>query len=376
MENFFTRYRNETVLFGVLFIQIIALATQVRVADAGVNGRELNAGARTGSTRLIRVWAVGLISPFQKLAVNSGSGVRHLWGNYFALLHVRQDNEQLHQQINLMRLEQSRLQQDADQARRLQALLDFKEQYIDKTIAAQVVGTSGTDLSRVIYVDRGTRDGVEAGMAVITPDGIVGKISRADKSISQVLLITDPLSGAGVLLERLRVNGILKGTQSGHPEVINVMADEKIEIGDRLITTGGDRVYPKGLPVGTVINVAPDRDRDPFLSIRVKPAVNIGRLEEVLVVTQLAERQGGAETASGPIRAADMLAERLPSAKKKTEAGTATATNAVAPEPLSAKALAQQAPANAADLKSDTTQSKSAKAAKPKAAEKISESPR
>jgi rod shape-determining protein MreC len=376
MENFFTRYRNETVLFGVLFIQIIALATQVRVADAGVNGRELNAGARTGSTRLIRVWAVGLISPFQKLAVNSGSGVRHLWGNYFALLHVRQDNEQLHQQINLMRLEQSRLQQDADQARRLQALLDFKEQYIDKTIAAQVVGTSGTDLSRVIYIDRGTRDGVEAGMAVITPDGIVGKISRADKSISQVLLITDPLSGAGVLLERLRVNGILKGTQSGHPEVINVMADEKIEIGDRLITTGGDRVYPKGLPVGTVINVAPDRDRDPFLSIRVKPAVNIGRLEEVLVVTQLAERQGGAETASGPIRAADMLAERLPSAKKKTEAGTATATNPVAPEPLSAKALAQQAPANAADLKSDTTQSKSAKAAKPKAAEKISESPR
>jgi rod shape-determining protein MreC len=211
---------------------------------------------------------------------------------------------------------------------------------------------------------------------VITPDGIVGKVSRADKSISQVLLITDPLSGAGVLLERLRVNGILKGTQSGHPEVINVMADEKIEIGDRLITTGGDRVYPKGLPVGTVINVAPDRDRDPFLSIRVKPAVNIGRLEEVLVVTQLAERQGGAETASGPIRAADMLAERLPSTKKKTEAGTATATNPVAPEPLSAKALAQQAPANAADLKSDTTQSKSAKAAKPKAPEKPLESPR
>jgi rod shape-determining protein MreC len=376
MENFFTRYRNETVLFGVLFIQIIALATQVRVGDGVVNGREVNAGARAGSSRLIRVWAVSLISPFQKLSVNSGAGVRHLWGNYFALLHVRQENEKLQQQINLMRLEQSRLQQDADQAQRLQVLLGFKEQYIDKTVAAQVVGTSGTDLSRVIYIDRGTRDGVETGMAVITPDGIVGKVSRADRSTSQVLLITDPLSGAGVLLERLRVNGILKGTQSGQPEVINVMADEKIEIGDRLITTGGDRVYPKGLPVGTVINVAPDRERDPFLSIRVKPAVNIGRLEEVLVVTQLAERQGTTENASGPIRAADMLAQRLPSAKKKAEQGSATAANPEAPEPPSAKSLAQQAPATATDLRSDTNQLKSAKTAKPKAPEKISESPR
>jgi rod shape-determining protein MreC len=375
MENFFTRYRNETVLFGVLFIQIIALATQVRVGDAVVNGREMNAGARAGSSRLIRVWAVSLISPFQKLSVNSGAGVRHLWGNYFALLHVRQENEKLQQQINLMRLEQSRLQQDAEQAQRLQALLGFKEQYIDKTIAAQVVGTSGTDLSRVIYIDRGTRDGVEAGMAVITPDGIAGKVSRADKTTSQVLLITDPLSGAGVLLERLRVNGILKGTQSGQPEVINVMADEKIEIGDKLITTGGDRVFPKGLPVGTVINVAPDRERDPFLSIRVKPAVNIGRLEEVLVVTQLAERQGTTE-ASGPIRAADMLAQRLPSAKKKTDEGSATAANPDAPEPPSAKSLAQQAPANATDLRLDKTQSKSATTTKPKAPEKISESPR
>src|SRR5947209_2647936 len=118
MENFFTRYRNETVLFGVLFIQIIALATQVRVADSVVNGQQINAGARAGSSRLIRVWAVSLISPFQKLAVNGGAGIRSVWANYFALLHVREQNEKLQEQINHMRLEQMRLQQDADQARR------------------------------------------------------------------------------------------------------------------------------------------------------------------------------------------------------------------------------------------------------------------
>jgi rod shape-determining protein MreC len=222
----------------------------------------------------------------------------------------------------------------------------------------------------VIYIDRGTRDGIEAGMAVITPDGIVGKVSRADRSTSQVLLISDPLSGAGVLLERLRLNGILKGTQSGHPEVMNVMADEKIEIGDKLITTGGDRVYPKGLPVGTVISVSPDKDRDPFLAIRVKPAVNLSQLEEVLVVTQLSERDNASD-ATGPIRAADMLAQRLPSAKKKAE--QTAATNPDAPEPPSAKALAQQPPGTSTIQKSE---SKVDTSLKPKAPEKTKESPR
>ncbi|MCU1285395.1 MAG: rod shape-determining protein MreC [Acidobacteriales bacterium] len=342
-------------MFGILFLQVIALATQVRVSDAGGFTGDPNISGRSSSTRLIRVWAVAVISPFQKLSVNSGSGVRNLWGKYVGLIHVRDENARLQEQLNELRLQQTRLQQDADQGRRLQALLAFKEQYVEKTIAAQVIGTSGTDLSRVIYIDRGYRDGVEAGMAVITPDGIVGKISRADRSTSQVLLITDQLSGAGVLLERLRLNGILKGTQSGSPEVLNVMADEKIEVGDKVITTGGDRVYPKGLAVGTVINVAPDRERDPFLSIRVKPAVNLGHLEEVLVVTQLSERSNAVADATVPIRAADMLAQRLPSAKKKTEEDgkktespeqsgakplTNETTNTTSPKPV-AKAVSQ-----------------------------------
>jgi rod shape-determining protein MreC len=370
MENFFTRYRNETVLFAVLFIQVVALAAQIRVGDSRASGSELNSASRSGSTRLIRVWAVAMISPFQKLSVNSGSGIRKVWGNYFALLHVREQNAQLQEQINRMRLEQTRMQQDADQARRLQSLLGFKEQYIDTTVAAQVVGTSGTDLSRVIYIDKGSRDGVEAGMAVITPDGIVGKVSRADRSTSQVLLITDPLSGAGVILERLRLNGILKGTQSGHPEVINVMADEKIEVGDRLITTGGDRVFPKGLPVGTVINVSPDRDRDPFLSIRVKPAVNLGQLEEVLVVTKLGERVTPVEgtTVAGPIRAADMLAQRLPSAKKTEPSETGKT-----PAAPSAQSLAQQPSENSGVKPSGP---KTETSARPKPQEKTKESPR
>ena len=318
MENFFIRYRNETVLFGILFIQVIALAVQVRVpaTPSGTTGATIQ--TPQNAPRLIRVWATGIISPFQKLSVHSGEGVRGIWRNYIDLIHVRQQNDQMKQEIDRLRLEQVRLQQDAEQGKRLRSLMGFREQYVDTTVAAQVIGTSGTDLSRVIYIDRGTRDGIEPGMAVITPDGIVGKVSRADKSTSQVLLITDPMSGAGVLFERLRLNGVLKGTNSGYPEVLNVMADEKVQAGDTIVTTGGDKVFPKGLPVGTVLNVFPDRERDPFLAIRVKPAVNLGRLEEVLVITRILEQQIVTDSDSGPVRAADVLAQRLPSAKKKT----------------------------------------------------------
>lgn len=314
MENFFSRYRNETILVAILFIQVIGLATQVRVPAANAAGTEPG-----GGTRLIRVWAVNMVVPFQKLFVYSGTGLRNLFSNYIDLRSVRQQNLELQRQLDQMRLEQARQQQEVEQARRLQGLLEFKEQFISKTLAAQVIGTSGTDLSRVIYIDRGANDGIAAGMAVITPDGIVGKISRADRHTSQVLLISDPSSGAGVLLERQRLNGVLKGTASGVPEIQNVMSDEKIQVGDSVITTGGDRVFPKGLKVGTVASVAPDFEKDPFLSIKVKSSADLNRLEEVLVITELGERGPSLSDEGRPKSASEMLAQRLPSAKKKDE---------------------------------------------------------
>lgn len=333
MENFFIRYRNETVLVAILFAQVIGLATQVRVPAAGSEPGQ--------SSRLIRVWAVNMITPFQKLFVYTGAGLRGAFSNYIDLRNVREENAELQRQLDRIRLEKAGLQQEVDQARRLQALLEFKQTYIAKTLAAQVIGTSGTDLSRVIYIDRGTNDGVAAGMAVITPDGIVGKVSRADRRTSQILLISDPSSGAGVLLERQRLNGVLKGSASGVPVIQNVMIGENIEVGDSVITTGGDRVFPKGLKVGTVSLVAPDSEHDPFLAIKVKPAADLSRLEEVLVVTELGERMPAAVEGEKPRTAAEMLAQRLPSAKKKTEEtepAKGTRPAAAAPKPATTPA--------------------------------------
>src|SRR5271170_4919668 len=129
MESVLGRYCKLTVVVGVLFQQVLGLAVQVkRSADAE-------------STRLIRVWAVDLITPFERVLVWGQNGSNNLWHNYFFLRGVRAENRQLKDQIEQMRLEQVRLNEDATQAHRLQSLLSFKEQFIAKTVAAQVIGS-------------------------------------------------------------------------------------------------------------------------------------------------------------------------------------------------------------------------------------------
>src|SRR4051794_26357626 len=165
MESFLGRYRNLIILMGVLFLQVLGLAVQVKT---GANEAK--------DTRLIRIWAVGALAPFERGLVWVQNSTGNVWHNYFYLRGVRAENRQLKEQIEQMRLEQVRLTEDAAQARRLQNLLGFKEQFISKTVAAQVIGSSGSDLSRIIYIDKGEDAGIRRDMAVITSDGIVGKV--------------------------------------------------------------------------------------------------------------------------------------------------------------------------------------------------------
>ena len=154
-----------------------------------------------------------------------------------------------------MRLEQVRLSEDAAQARRLQTLLAFKEQFISRTVAAQVIGSSGSDLSRIVYIDKGESAGIKRDMAVMTADGIVGKVLLVYPSVSQVLLISDQSSGVGALLEKTRLQGVLRGTANGEVVLERVMSDEQVPVGETVLTSGGDQIFPKGLPVGTVTKV-------------------------------------------------------------------------------------------------------------------------
>ena len=307
MESFFSRYRNALVLITVLLAQLIGLAVQVR--------RPGQSPGDKGGVRLIRSWVVDIVSPPERLLHSTGGGIGSLWMNYIDLVHVRQQDEALKVQLGQVRLEEESLAEDARQGQRLQALLGFKEKYVYKTVAAQVIGSAGTEQSQVLLIDKGSDDGIHPDMPVITPDGIVGKTRDVFGHTSQVLEISDQTSGAGVIMEKTRIRGVLRGNSWGQPEIVNVSPDERIQKGEPVLTSGGDAIYPRGLAVGTVDRVVPDPDGT-LVNVLIRPAANLSKLEEVLVITATVDQmpaQMQQDLSDAEQRASDILADRLPS---------------------------------------------------------------
>ncbi len=277
---FFSRYKNALVLIAVLLAQTIALAVQVRRAPDA-------AEPDSHQVRLLRLWVTSLVTPFARTAHFVGSGVRGGFSNYVALWHVRQQNQELRDRLAAMRMEQAEQVEDVMQGHRLQAMLHFREQYVGGSVVAQVIATSGTDQSRMLLLDKGADAGLKPEMAVVTPDGVVGKLRDVFPHSSQLLLLNDQSSGAGVILASTRLRAIVKGTPTGRLQIGNLTADSRIQPGEKVLTSGGDQVFPRGLPVGTVESISPDPEHQPYTSIRVRPAANLSQLEEVLVITEL-----------------------------------------------------------------------------------------
>jgi rod shape-determining protein MreC len=328
MESFFGRYRDLVVLLAILLAQVIGLAVQVRHTAGGQNSFDPQ---DESGVRLIRLWANSIVSPPERLIHGAKLGSGSLWLDYLDLRHVRQQNQDLQKTIDRLRLEQAALLEDARQGQRLQALVAFQQKYIYKTVAAQAIGSSGSELSRVFYIDKGSAEGLARDMAVITPDGIVGKIRDVFPNSAQVLAIDDQTSGAGVILETTRTRGILRGNALGQPQIVGILADNRIQPGEKVLTAGGDLIFPRGLPVGVVEKVARDPERENFIDVIVKPAAHLDRLDEVLVITATApsfssqqqqdltdsESLMGAEAAAikEQKKASEIMAERLPGLK-------------------------------------------------------------
>ncbi len=278
MESFFTRFKDALVLIAILLAQTIALAIQVhRPADPS--------NPDSTQVRLLRLWTLSIFTPFERLSTGTGHGIRYFWSNYLDLRHVRHEDQDLRQEIANLRLQRAALAEDALEGQRLQALLKFSRNYVSQTVAAHVIGTSGSDQSRVLILDKGWHDGLKPDMPVITPDGIVGKLRDVFPSTSQLLLINDTTAGAGVVLQSTRIRAIVHGNPTGRVQITNLTPDARIKPGETVLTSGGDQVFPRGLPVGTIESVIPDPEHQPYTAITLHTAANLNQLEEVLIIT-------------------------------------------------------------------------------------------
>jgi rod shape-determining protein MreC len=264
-----SRHRSLTLFAAAIAAQILLLALQIR---------------RGQQVRLIRVWAIESVSPLGRGAAWSVDGARGLWNNYVALRHLREDDDQLRAEVGDLRMRNAQLESRAAEADRLAALLGFRDAHAEvQTLAARVIGATPDPASHMVFINRGSRDGVRRDLGVITPEGVVGKVFAVYPDTSQVLLLTDKESGVGALLGGSRAQGPVRGTGEPLLGLEFISNDTKVEPGEKILTSGQDRIFPKDLPVGTVTQVQPDR-HTPFLKISVKPAARLDGLEEVLVL--------------------------------------------------------------------------------------------
>ena len=298
-----SRHRSLALLAGVLLAQILMLAVQIKRDSRG---------------RLIRVWAVSTVTPFERAGAWSVVKVRGVWRHYFALQGTSRDNETLRTENDALKLAISQLQSKAAEADRLGALLQFKTSNEKvKMVGARVIGASAGTASRTIEIDRGERDGIHRNQPVITPDGAVGKVIEVYHDSAQVLLLTDKDSGVGAMLVESRIQSPVGGTGEPMLTMKYVPADDTVNVGEKIVTSGMDRIFPRDVPVGTVLEV---KAGYPFKQVRVMPAARLDRLEEVFVLlTQEPlefQKEAEAQSTPGPGVPAETPATGPPAAVK------------------------------------------------------------
>jgi len=261
------RQRTAVLFVAVMLAQILLISAQVN-SKAGVP--------------LLEVATFGAFSEIQRAAASLTGGVRHAWEGYFDLRGVRAENEQLKRQLSELQVQVQQERAVAGRAHELEGLLGFQQKLDVKTVAAAVIGAGPSPDFRTVTLDKGKGAGLRQNMAVIAPTGVVGRIVITTGRASKVQLLVDRNAAVGALIERSRAQGLVLG---GGDEVLRmeyVSGVADVKAGDSIVTSGIDGIYPKGFVIGKVESV--DRGSGIYKAIRVQPAVDFHRLEEVLVV--------------------------------------------------------------------------------------------
>ena len=261
------RQRSGFLFLGVVLGHVLLISAQVN--------------SRSGVPVLEAV-TFGVFSEVQRTLSGGIGGVRRVWGSYVGLRHVKAENEDLKRQLAEAQVEMQQQRALADRARGLEKLLELRDHLNLATTGAQIIGAAASPDFRTLTIDKGTRDGLRPDMAVVAPAGVVGRVVVPSARSAKVQLLIDRNAAAGVLIERTRAQGVVVGGGEDRLQMQYVSEASDVAVGDLVVTSGIDTIYPKGLVVGRVETV--EKSGPSFKRIIVKPAVNFSQIEEVLVV--------------------------------------------------------------------------------------------
>jgi rod shape-determining protein MreC len=234
--------------------------------------------------RVLEAVTFGIFSQVQRGTASGIGSVQHVWENYVALRGVAQQNEQLRRQVAALQIELQKQQALSARAQQLQDLLQLRNQLELETVPAQIIAGDTTLEFHTVTIDKGASDGIGIDMAVIAPEGIVGRIVKTGARASIVQLLLDSDAAAAALIEGSRVGGLVVGRRGDPPLQMEYVSNlENVKRGDIAVTSGLDRIYPKGFRIGRVEEVQPGENL--YKAITIRPSVDFSRLEEVLVVT-------------------------------------------------------------------------------------------
>lgn len=273
MPSLNTARQNGVILVILLFGQLLLLSGSVRHAD--------------GSTRLEGLW-MRVTSPVIGVAEGTAGAIRGAYAGTRDLFTAHGRNQALRADLRELRAELDRHREAVEENQRLRRLLTMRDYGTPAAIGASVVQAVYTDDVRMIAIDRGRRDGVVPDLPVITWGGAVGRVVTAGETHAKVRLLVDPSSGVGALVQRSRTRGLVLGApeSDGGLRLRYVPRFADVEIGDRVVTSGADGVFPKGFGIGTVVSVV--ELADGTQTIQLLPEIDFRTLDEVLVLTDTA----------------------------------------------------------------------------------------
>jgi len=235
-----------------------------------------------------------VFSVFNTLKISVLSG----WNHYIYLVHTQGDNEQLKKQVAQLRSENNRLQEQIQSEMRLRKLLQLKTQVGVPAQIAEVVGRGPSPFLQALFINKGRKDGLVRGMPVLQADGLVGRLEKTSDHHAQVILLNDPGFAVDCLSQRSRVRGVWTGHPDGSCQIKYVSRNDDIQTGDIIITSGLDELFPKGITLGRVKRVV-SQVKGNFLFVEVSPQVNLGQIEEVLIIQKKSRYASSSDDAPG-----------------------------------------------------------------------------